>query len=60
MNPTKKQPDSNLTAFFKTCRKTHSSSRGGTTSAEKSSLKSPSLPVFRLHHQDRKDLKPHQ
>lgn len=48
---------SNLDAFFKACRKTHSSSRGGTTSAEKSNImQSPSLPVFRLHHQERKEL----
>ena len=48
---------SNLDAFFKACRKTHSSSRGGTMSAEKQTVvQSPSLPVFRLHHQERKEL----
>ena len=32
------------------------SSRGGTMSAEKQNvIQSPSLPVFRLHHQDRKE-----
>ena len=48
---------SNLAAFFRACRKTQSSSRGGTIAAEKSNImQSPSLPVFRLHHQERKEL----
>ena len=53
MKPNK--PQSDLAAFFKSCRKTYSSSKGGTTAAEKSNImQSPSLPVFRLHHQERK------
>ena len=53
-----KQPEQNsLAAFFKSCRKSHASSNGGTKSAEKTgTIKSPSLPVFRQHHQDRKEL----
>lgn len=49
-----KQPD--LKAFFKAIKKSHASSRGGTISAEKQHImQSPSLPVFRLHHQERKN-----
>lgn len=48
---------SNLAAFFKSVRKSYHSSRGGTIAAEKSNImQSPSLPVFRLHHQERKEL----
>lgn len=49
-----KHPD--LKAFFKSVMKSHASSRGGTISAEKQHIvQSPSLPVFRLHHQERKN-----
>ena len=52
-----KPKDTSLAAFFKACRKTHSSSRGGPIAAEKMNIvQSPSLPVFRLHHQERKEL----
>ena len=50
-----KTKDPNLAAFFKSVRKSYHSSRGGTMSAEKMNIvQSPSLPVFRLHHQERK------
>ncbi len=52
---------SNLAAFFKSVRKSYHSSRGGTMSAEKQTVvQSPSLPVFRLHHQERKEKQPCQ
>lgn len=51
-----KPKDNSLSSFFKTVRKSYHSSRGGTMSAEKQTIvQSPSLPVFRLHHQDRKE-----
>ena len=51
----KKQTDTSLAAFFKSVKKSYHSSKGGTTAAEKSNImQSPSLPVFRLHHQERK------
>lgn len=50
-----------LSAFVKALRKSHASSQGGTISAEKQNIvQSPSLPVFRLHHQDRKEKQPCQ
>ena len=50
-----------LSDFFKACRKTYYSSRGGTMSAEKLNIiQSPSLPVFRLHQQDCKKMQPCQ
>ena len=50
-----KPKDASLAAFFKSVRKSYHSSRGGTVSAEKQNImQSPSLPVFRLHHQERK------
>lgn len=56
-----KPKDASLAAFFKSVRKSYHSSRGGTMSAEKQTIvQSPSLPVFRLHHQDRKEIKPCQ
>ena len=52
-----KTKDASLAAFFKSVKKSYHSSRGGTMSAEKQNiLQSPSLPVFRLHHQERKEL----
>lgn len=52
-----KPKDASLAAFFKSVRKSYHSSRGGTMSAEKQTIvQSPSLPVFRLHHQERKEL----
>lgn len=51
-----KPNDNSLQAFFEAVRKSYHSSRGGTMSAEKQNIvQSPSLPVFRLHHQDRKE-----
>ncbi len=56
-----KQKPQTLADFFKACRKTYHSSQGGTISAEKQNIvQSPSLPVFRLHHQDRKEKQPCQ
>lgn len=56
-----KPKDASLAAFFKSVRKSYHSSRGGTMSAEKQNiLQSPSLPVFRLPHQDRKEKQPCQ
>ena len=56
-----KPKDNSLSAFFKSVRKSYHSSRGGTIAAEKSNImQSPSLPVFRLHHQDRKEKQPCQ
>lgn len=53
MNP----KDNSLATFFKSVRKSYHNSRGGTMPSEKQNiLQSPSLPVFRLHHQDRKEL----
>ena len=50
-----KPKDASLAAFFKSVRKSYHSSRGGTVSAEKQNImQSPSLPVFRLNHQERK------
>ena len=50
-----KPKDASLAAFFKSVKKSYHSSRGGTMSAEKQNvIQSPSLPVFRLHHQERK------
>lgn len=50
-----KPKDTSLAAFFKSVRKSYHSSRGGTIAAEKMNIvQSPSLPVFRLHHQERK------
>ena len=50
-----KPKDASLAAFFKSVRKSYHRSRGGTVSAEKQNImQSPSLPVFRLHHQERK------
>lgn len=58
MKPTK---DTRLSTFFKTIKKSYHSSRGGTMSAEKQNvIQSPSLPVYRLHHQDRKERQPCQ
>ena len=53
-----KAPNSpNLAAFFKSVKKSYHSSRNGTMSAERQNvIQSPSLPVFRLHHQERKEL----
>ena len=54
MKPNSKPYD--LDAFFKAVKKSHNCSRGGTKAAEKMNImQSPSLPVFRLHHQDRKE-----
>lgn len=51
----KPRDNNSLAAFFKSVKKSYHSSRGGTMSAEKQNiLQSPSLPVFRLHHQERK------
>ena len=56
-----KPKDNNLKDFFKSVRKSYHSSRGGTMSVEKQNvIQSPSLPVFRLHHQDRKEKQPCQ
>lgn len=56
-----KQKPQTLADFFKACRKTYHSSQGGTIYAEKQNIvQSPSLPVFRLHHQDRKEKQPCQ
>ena len=56
-----KPKDNSLAAFFKSVRKSYHSSRGGTIAAEKMNvIQSPSLPVFRLHHQDRKEKQPCQ
>ena len=50
------EQEKKLAAFFKSVKKTYHSSRGGTMSAEKQNIiQSPSLPVFRLHHQERKE-----
>ena len=50
-----KPKDTSLAAFFKSVKKSYHSSRGGTIAAEKMNIvQSPSLPVFRLHHQERK------
>ena len=50
-----KPKDASLAAFFKSVKKSYHSSRGGTIAAEKMNIvQSPSLPVFRLHHQERK------
>ena len=44
-----------LADFFKSIKKSYHSSRGGTMSAEKQNvIQSPSLPVFRLNNQERK------
>ena len=52
-----KPKDTSLAAFFKSVKKSYHSSRGGTIAAEKMNIiQSPSLPVFRLHHQERKEL----
>ena len=54
-----KPKDNSLSTFFKSVRKSYHSSRVGTMSAEKQTIvQSPSLPVFRLHHQDRKEKQP--
>lgn len=54
MKPNSKPSD--LASFFKAVKKSYSASRGGTKAAEKMNImQSPSLPVFRLHHQDRKE-----
>ena len=51
----KPKNNNSLAAFFKSVRKSYHSSRGGTMSAEKQNiLQSPSLPVFRLNNQERK------
>lgn len=56
-----KQTKTDLAAFFKAVKKTYHSSRAGTIAAEKTNImQSPSLPVFRLHHQDRKEKMPCQ
>lgn len=56
-----KPKDNSLDSFFRAIRKTYHSSRGGTIATEKQNvIQSPSLPVFRLHHQDRKEIKPCQ
>ena len=56
-----KPKDNSLASFFKAVRKSYHSSRGGTMSAEKANIiQSPSLPVFRLHHQERKEKQPCQ
>ncbi len=56
-----KQKPQTLAEFLKAYRKTYHSSQGGTISAEKQNIvQSPSLPVFRLHHQDRKEKQPCQ
>ena len=50
-----KPKDASLSAFFKSVKKSYHSSRGGTVSAEKQNImQSPSLPVFRLNNQERK------
>lgn len=50
-----KPKDASLAAFFKSVKKSYNSSRGGTMSAEKQNvIQSPSLPVFRLNNQERK------
>ena len=57
----KPKNNNSLAAFFKSVRKSYHSSRGGTMSAETQNvIQSPSLPVFRLHHQDRKEKQPCQ
>lgn len=59
MKHSSKQPD--LKAFFKAVNKSYTASKAGTKAAEKRNIvQSPSLPVFRLHHQDRKERQPCQ
>ena len=56
-----KPKDNSLSTFFKSVKKSYHSSRGGTMSAEKQTIvQSPSLPVFHLHHQKRKEKQPCQ
>lgn len=51
----KSQKPDDLKSFFKALKKSHINSRSGTKSAESQNImQSPSLPVFRLHHQERK------
>ena len=48
-----KPKDNSLYSLFKSVKKPYHSSLGGTMRAEKQNvIKSLSLPVFRLHHQD--------
>ena len=50
-----KPKDNSLAAFFRDVKTSYERSKAGTKAAEKMNIvQSPSLPVFRLHHQERK------